>query len=484
MKNPLLKLGSVLILALTSACAHINLRDTRNPSSTSVLPNFIRTKAPVIALINLRVIDGSGTPGKANQKIILTNGKISAVGETNVAIPEGAEIIDLAGSTAIPGIVGMHEHLHYTYLPEGSPDRYLVQQTWSFPLLYLAAGVTTARTAGSLEPYTDLGLKKMIDSGRYLGPRLFLTAPYINGPKADHFPFQDYPDAASVARMVDYWASEGFTSFKLYDGVTRAQLAAAVKAAHRHGLKVTAHLWSVTFREAIDRGIDSLEHGMSCSTDFYPNKIPDQSPPEGSLDYLKPGSREMGDLIDDLVKKHVAITSTLANLEASKLAFKFKLDPRLMDLLPPPVQQSVLIRKAKAAKETGPKTENEFNLEMEFERRFVESGGLLMAGSDPTGYGAIMAGLADHREIELLVEAGLSPVKAIQIATANGAKFLGIFDQVGTIEVGKRADIVIVYGNPETHISDVRNVQIVFKDGIGYDPASIMKVLKGRVGIQ
>jgi len=475
MRHALLVAEIIFIFLIMSGCVHTGNRISRS---------FVRIQSPVIALVNVLLIDGRGTPGLPNQRIIIDNGKISAVGGPEVTIPSGAQVMDFSGSTAIPGIVGMHEHLHYTYLPNGSPDRYLVQQTWSFPLLYLASGVTTARTAGSIEPYTDLGLKKMIDSGRYIGPRLFLTAPYINGPNSDHFPFHAFPDAPSVARMVDYWASEGFTSFKLYDDVTRAQLAAAVEAAHRHGFKVTAHLWSVTFREAIDRGIDSLEHGMSCSTDFYPKKVPDQSPPEGSLDYLKTGSQEMGELINYLVKKHVAITSTLANLEASKLAFKYELDPRLMDLLPPPVQQSVLARKATAAKKTGPKTEAEFNLEMEFERRFFEAGGLLMAGSDPTGYGAVMAGLADHREIELLVEAGLSPVQAIQVATANGAKFLGILNRLGTIEVGKGADIVIVKGNPETHISDIRNVTIVFKDGIGYDPSAITEVLKGRVGLQ
>ena len=116
-----------------------------------------------------------------------------------------------------------------------------------------------------------------------------------------------------------------------------------------------------------------------------------------------------------------------------------------------------------------------FQKEMEFERAFAKAGGLLLAGLDPTGMGGIVAGFGDQREVELLVEAGFTPLEAIHIATANGAQFLGELDRIGTIAPGKQADLVVIKGNPSKQIEDIENVETVFKDGIGYDSAKLMR---------
>ena len=121
---------------------------------------------------------------------------------------------------------------------------------------------------------------------------------------------------------------------------------------------------------------------------------------------------------------------------------------------------------------------------MEFERLFVQAGGLLIAGLDPTGNGGVVAGFGDLREVELLVEAGFTPVEAIKIASLNGAKFLGEDARIGSLAVGKQADLMVVKGNPATNISDIEKVEIVFKDGIGYDSQKLIDSVQGLVGIR
>jgi hypothetical protein len=124
----------------------------------------------------------------------------------------------------------------------------------------------------------------------------------------------------------------------------------------------------------------------------------------------------------------------------------------------------------------------QFKRDMELEREFVAAGGLLLAGPDPTGNGGVVPGFGDQREIELLVEAGFTPVEAIKIATLNGATYMGRQDQIGTVAVGKNADLVVIKGDPASHISDIENVEIIFKDGIGYDSQKLIDSVKGRYG--
>lgn len=121
---------------------------------------------------------------------------------------------------------------------------------------------------------------------------------------------------------------------------------------------------------------------------------------------------------------------------------------------------------------------------MEFERLFVQAGGLLIAGLDPTGNGGVVAGFGDLREVELLVEAGFTPVEAIKIASLNGARFLGEDARIGSVAVGKQADLMVVKGNPATNISDIEKVEIVFKDGVGYDSQKLIDSVQGLVGIR
>jgi imidazolonepropionase-like amidohydrolase len=376
----------------------------------------------------------------------------------------------------------MHEHLFY---PSGGGIPIYNPQAFSFPRLYLASGVTTARTGGSMEPYTDLNIKRLIDEGRMPGPKLDVTGPYLEGAGSGITQFHQLSGPEDAVRTVDYWASEGATSFKAYMNISRASLKAAVDAVHRHGLKITGHLCSVGFREAAAIGIDNLEHGLLVATDFHPGKQPDVCPPQGvtragiaALDIASPPVR---DLIADLVKHNVAITSTLAVFEAFD-GSRPPVEQRFLDALSPEAAVSYLSSRARARGGADSPAVAALRKEMEFELAFVKAGGLLISGADPTGNGGALAGFADQRNLELLVEGGVTPREALRIATYNGAKYMGRLDRIGSVAVGKQADLVVIDGNPAARIADIRKVKFVFLDGAGYDSAKLLDSVRGAVG--
>ena len=310
---------------------------------------FIAVNAPVVALTHVRVIDGTGAAPVENQTVVIDHGKIAAVGSAaSVTVPSGAQTLDFTGHTVIPGMVGMHEHLFY---PSGGGIPMYNEMAFSFPRLYLASGITTARTAGSLEPYTDLNVKRLVDTGQMPGPRLFITGPYLEGQGSFAAQMHELDGPADAVRTVDYWAAEGVTSFKAYMDITHAELQAAVDEAHKLGIKVTGHLCSIGFREAAAIGIDNLEHGLLVDTEFHPGKQPDQCPAQGvtraemgRLDIASPPLREM---IADLVKRHVAITSTLSVFEAFD-GSRPPLEARFLDVASPEAAVSYLSARARA----------------------------------------------------------------------------------------------------------------------------------------
>jgi imidazolonepropionase-like amidohydrolase len=449
---------------------------SQNPLTPGLKP-FISYDDPVIALEHIRVIDGTGAPAREDQTIVIDHGRIGALGAAAaVAIPAGARRISLANATVIPGLVGMHEHLFY-WSPPGLPI--IGEQLYSFPRMYLAAGVTTARTAGSVEPYTDLNLKKWIDEGRMPGPKLHVTIGYLEG-KGMFTPQMAEIDTPEQARaFVDYWASQGADSFKAYMNIERAPLAAAIQAAHAHGLKLTGHLCSVGFREAAAMGIDNLEHGIIAPDgELIPGKQPDVCPPDQSaILKVDVNGEAVQQTIRELVGHHVAVTSTLAVLEAN-----VPIQPRFQDALSPSTALAYFARRSQFTQVGFQHSADELRVEVAFERAFAKAGGLLMAGADPTGSGGALAGFADQRNIELLVQGGFTPLEAIRIATLNGAEFMGIADRIGSIAVGKQADLVVIDGDPGTKIADIEKVTTVFKDGVGFDSAKLLQSVRGHVG--
>ena len=442
---------------------------------------FIVAREAVLALTNVRVIDGTGAPARANQTVVIRDGRIAAVGPAaSTPVPEGAAVRDLTGKSVIPGLVMLHEHLFYV-----AGDGAYPTHSVSFPRLYLAGGVTTMRTAGNMGGYTDFNIKRAVDAGEMPGPDIHITAPYLNGPGLPIPGVKGLRDSADARQMAEYWASEGASSFKAYMQISRAELAAVLSAAHARGLKVTGHLCSVTYREAADLGIDNLEHGFRASTDFAPGKQPDRCPgaAAGTQGLVSRPSTDpdVQALLRHLVARGVAITSTPTVFEIS-VPGQPKAPPGALEAMLPQAREQYERNWERISRDTSSSARRTYERMMELEREFVRLGGLLVLGTDPTGYGGVVPGYANQRAVQLLVEAGFSPLEAIRIASRNGARHLGLEERIGTIAVGKDADLVVIDGDPSTRIADMTRMELVFRKGVGYDSPALFASVKGLVG--
>ncbi len=454
---------------------------------------FVKVPGGKIALMHVRVIDGTGAPAQADRTILIDGGTIVAVQAGGDPLRLGYAAIDLTGRSVLPGIVGMHDHQYYIARPNLDPAGHVdqpvlvPQMTFSSPRLYLAMGVTTLRTTGSVEPYTDLNMKSAIDAGSLPGPHMDVTGPYLEGAGSAFMQMHGLADAADATRTVNFWADQGVTSFKAYMNITRAELAAAVAAAHARGIKVTGHLCSISYPEAIAAGIDNLEHGFWANTQLDPGKTVDVCPATSggpTLTAMTAESAAAKALIASLVAHKVAITSTLPVFEGSSPNYR-TLPPVQLALMSPEARTDYLYLRTLAATRTPARSAaaaRQWANELALERAFVAAGGLLMAGPDPTGAGQVLPGLGDQRAIELLVEAGFTPVEAIRIGTLNGAIYLGLDKRIGSIAPGKNADLIVVAGDPSTRITDIETVETVFKDGVGYDSAALLASVRGRYG--
>jgi enamidase len=445
----------------------------------NAVKEFVSIDAPVVVLTGVRVIDGTGASPREDQTLVIRDGAIAEIGDrAKVTPPAGASVHDFAGRSVMPGLVMVHEHLYY---PTG-PGVY-GQLGGSFVRLYLAGGVTTMRTGGNLNGFMDLNLARRVEAGEAPGPAIDATAPYLNGPNT-FLQMRGMRGADDARRQVAYWADEGFTSFKAYMQITRAELGVAIEEAHRRGLKVTGHLCSVTYSEAADLGIDNLEHGFFAATDFVVDKQPDVCPGQGrgqqSLAGLDEKDAAFTALVGKLIDKRVALTSTLTIFETLTPGRPM---PPGLEVLTLQLREQFEQTHARVAGNADSVYRTLFAKGMALERAFARAGGLLIAGTDPTGAGGVLPGYSNQRALELLVEAGFTPLEAISIGTRNGSRYLGRESRIGTLAVGKQADLVVLRGNPAARITDVRNVEMVFKQGVGFDPAKLVASVSGRVGL-
>ncbi|HSB53100.1 MAG TPA: amidohydrolase family protein [Gemmatimonadales bacterium] len=447
--------------------------------SDRVKQQYVAIDSSVIAITGVTVIDGRGGAALRGQTVVIRDGKIADVG-AGAKVPAGAHQIDGSGMTLIPGMVGMHDHMFYT-----AAGGHANQMSFTAPRLYLASGVTTVRTTGSRSPYADINLRKAVDSGFVPGPRMHVTTPYLTGGAGGGSMFAtDDPEAAR--RFVAYWASEGVTWVKFYTDVSRASMKAAIEEAHKHGMKATGHLCSVTFSEAMDLGLDDFAHGVLTSTDFVAGKEPDKCPTNNLklADSLASGDSPAAKaLIAKMVKKGVSMTTTMPVYEAL-YPHRPVTDERSLELMTPEVRTAYIAnRQFIDSASTWVLTTAGFSRALAFDKAFYAAGGLLGNGVDPTGNGGALPGFGDQRGYELLREAGLTAEQAVQVVTLNGAKILGVAKTLGSVEKGKLADLVLLQGDLTTDPSVIRNVVAVFKDGYGYDPKKLIDAVRGRVGI-
>ncbi len=452
----------------------------RAPLSSTVRI-YLASDSAVVAITGVTVIDGKGTPAMTGQTVVISGNRIADVGPSSkVKPPAGAQVVDGTGMTLIPGIVGLHDHMYYSAAGGVS-----TQMSFTGPRLYLASGVTSVRTTGSISPYADINLKKSIDSGETPGPRIHVTSPYLTGGAGGGEMFATDEPAAAKA-FVTYWAHEGATWIKFYTDISKASMKAAIDEAHRLGIKATGHLCSVTFREAIELGIDDLSHGAFTATDFIPTKEPDKCPPNvyKLLDSLATGDGPVAkSLIDLMVQKKVSMTTTMAVIEAFYPGRPVT-DERTLDLMTPAVKTAYLAQRAYIdTTKSWLFTADGFRRSLAFDKAFYDAGGILGSGVDPTGNGGALPGFGDQRGYELLRESGLSAEQAVQVVSWNGARVLGVSDKLGSVEKGKTADLVLLRGDLVADPSVIRNVVTVYKDGAAYDPTKLINAVRGRVGV-
>lgn len=466
-------------------------------SLTSLIPfgyaedyndRFISEKSPVIAFTDARVIDGTGAPAKEKQTLVIRDGRITKIGKDGkVTIPKEAKRISLKGKSLLPGWVMTHEHLYYLHRPGAVEDkspsysqdywygrgangfRIATPQPISYPRLYLAHGVTSARTAGSRFVAEDLRIRDAIDSGIQVGPD-FDTGPII-------FEAKDPDDVRSIVR---FWAKQGATSIKVYSSLSKENTAAAIDEAHRLNLKVSGHLCSVTYRDAVDMGIDQIQHGFAVvAADLVANKMPDKCDlPETTkeqAELIRQGSKKITELYQHIIDNGVSMSSTpfaFFRPELPPHAEAFLNESGLRDYK---LFQKMWKKDAENSERF--LAEQIVNMDVAFWR----AGGKLSLGSDAAGTG-IIAGYSNLKSMEILHDYGIPLIEVIKIATHNGAESLGVLDDRGTIEVGKRADLLVIKGDPSVNINDIYKIETVFKNGVGYDSESLKESAIGSVG--
>ncbi|MDO8681086.1 MAG: amidohydrolase family protein, partial [Acidobacteriota bacterium] len=424
-----------IILATLVASATVVAIAAQRPALSTAVRAYVSVDAPVVALTHARVIDGTGAAAREDQTLVIRDGNIAAMGPSaSVTAPAGATVIDLTGKSVIPGLVMVHEHFYY---PNG-PAVY-GQLGESFSRLYLAGGVTTMRTGGNVNGFMDLNMMRLVESGQKPGPAIDATAPYLNGVNT-FIQMRALKGPEDARRQVQYWTDEGATSLKLYMQISRGELAAAVNEAHRRGIKVTGHLCSVTYAEAAGLGIDNLEHGFFAATDFVADKKPDVCPGQGAgqktIAALDENGAPFKTLVKTLIEKQVALTSTLTVFETFTPG---RPKPPGLEVLTPQLREQFEQNYARTQQNKESIYATLFAKGMALERAFARAGGLLIAGTDPTGGGGVIPGYSNQRQVELLVDAGFTPLEAITISTLNGAKYLKRDARVGSLAVGKQA---------------------------------------------
>lgn len=473
MTPPRFRLTLAAVLALP--CADVAHGSERSRYSEEVR-SYVAVDSPIVALTGVTLIDGSGAPALTDHTIVIRGSAIVDVGPTDdLVVPDDAEILRLHGHTVIPGLVGMHNHTHMPGLAFSG---------YSFPRLYLAAGVTTIQTAGSAAPFDELNLAASIARGDTPGPEIVTTGPYFTGPGGSSSMLAPVSER-EARRLVREWAGRGVGWLKLYRHVQPGIAAAVIEEAHAHDLKVTGHLCSLTVGEAIALGIDAIEHGLMGKTDLVEGKRVGNCPP----DVVAASARsELADtaveaLFRALIESDVAVTSTLAIFE-THFRHRPQAGERALRAMAPSLREAYERRQRRLEKGDQPTlyTEATFRKALDYERAFVAAGGRLVAGADPGRHN--LPGFGDQRNYELLAEAGFDAVEAVRIMTSAGAAVLGSEHRIGSVAPGLQADLVVLQGDLEAEPATIKRARLVFKGGTGFDPERLIEAVEGQVGLR
>lgn len=427
--------------------------------------------ADVRVLRGATLIDGTGGTPLDDAVVVIVDGRIAAVGrDGEVAIPDGALVEDLTGSFLIPGLIDVHAHALVPTCDGRGFDEALSERLVAALLRF---GITTARSPATP---TALGvaLRDRIAAGEVPGPRLLVAGELIDGRETT-------PEAARAE--VDAQAAAGVDAVKLYSRLSAEAVRAGVEAAHAHGLPVIGHLQRTSWTEGLAAGVDHLTHAapwteeMLAPTDRagYRAAQVAHGPMRARIDWLEsldPDGPEVDAVVGDLVRRRIPLDPTLVAYDTKfstdgtrPVAARYRNDPDRDAAGGLPALWDA------CGAETDAWTPDDFRRAeaawptlLALVRRYHEAGVLLTAGSD-TPNTWVIPGAGLHRELELLVDAGLPPADVLRIATRNGAEALGLLAEVGTVEVGKRADLVLLTADPLASISNTRRIAWVMQGG-------------------
>jgi imidazolonepropionase-like amidohydrolase len=407
-----------------------------------VAEGFTAQTAPVTAIVGGRLIDGTGKPAIENSVVILQNGKITAAGPaTSTTVPEGAQVVDAKGKSVLPGLWEMHSHFE--------------QVEWG--PIYLATGVTTARDVGNEREFI-VAARDAIAAGKGIGPRLVMAGVVDgSGPFSLGVIRVDTPEQARD--QVQKYKAAGFQQIKIYSSVKPEILKIITAEAHRMGMTVTGHIpFGMNAIQGIEDGMDQINH-----VEYITPLMVD--PKSKTID---PDAPNVKKVINLLLEHHTVIDDTLALMEV----ILHPLDHPISGFEPGILKVAPELKEALETMGSPPAKADQsaamFRAMEETVRLLHQAGVPIVAGTDQA-----VPGYSLDREIELYVQAGFTPMEAIQAATLVPARAMGMEKDSGTIEVGKRADVILVDGNPLQNISDIRKVSTVFAAGKMYQPAAL-----------
>ena len=442
-------------------------REAADARYTRLAKNLAEHPQHAVAIEHVRLFDSPTATMHEDQTVIFKGDRVANVGPADsVRLPDEAQHIDGHGKTLIPGLFDMHAHAQAI---DG--------------LLNIASGVTSIRDMGN-----DIEeLKHLQDrwaAGEAIGPRVW-KAGFIDGRGPFQAPTGLYADNIDEARAdVNRYADLGYFQIKLYSSLKPELVPEIVKAAHARGLRVSGHIPNgMIARQFIEDGADELQHINFIFLNFLGKKVKDTRTPERftavgiNAAKFDLNSKEVKDFIDLLKQRHTTVDVTLATFEGMFTGRPGKVSPdfaSVLDRLPAQVQRGAYTGGLPVTPETDQLYKDSYEAMLRMTKKMYDAGIPILAGTDAT------AGIMLHRELELEVRAGIPANKALQIATFNAAKLLKQDRDLGSIEPGKRADFLLVNGNPAENIGDIRRCKLVMKDGVLYDSAKVY----GAVGIR
>jgi imidazolonepropionase-like amidohydrolase len=421
------------------------------------------------------LFDGISDDRRKNSGIVIRGGKIVTVdADLQNKVLSAATVIDLAESeTILPGMIDLHAHYNFDLVDKGRTEEVVHNG-----IIFLANGVTSTWSAGEFYPERVIEQRDLVDAGEATGPRLFASGPYFGAFRCEYSiktAADDCPawpndiSEAEIRSEVDYWAEQGVVSIKIKQA-TPGEAKILIEQAHKRGMTTTGHLsnydveYDVHLRDAILMGIDRIEHQVTLGSGG-------------------PKSAEMDQMIDLIIKHQVYYDANLQMYGGINLRNELGQDMMWVDETKyfTPYAQALLEKRGPPSPESDAAEFAQRVLEL---NRLYESGGgnLLIVGTDEPVYTTLLPGFAFHRELLAMVHAGLPNVAVLKAATINGANALGVADRLGSVEAGKLADLYVANGNPLDDIKAARDIRLVIKAGVVYDPETLLHSAEGMIG--